>query len=89
MHLLCEVLGGEKLPTQKLAGNSVRLDFPGLIPVAGFLLNLYICAYMPSRVAIHSNSISQLSATDVSARTTMKGAAKCDKHCELQNSVNQ
>jgi hypothetical protein len=33
--------------------------------------------------------IIQLSATDVSARTTMKGAAKCDKHCELQNSVNQ
>jgi hypothetical protein len=31
----------------------------------------------------------QLSATDVSARTTMKGAAKCDKHCDLQNSVNQ
>ena len=25
---------------------------------------------------------------DVSAQTTMKGAAKCDKHCELQNSVN-
>ena len=24
---------------------------------------------------------------DVSARTTMKGAAKCDKHCELQDSV--
>ena len=31
----------------------------------------------------------QLSATDASAQTTMKGAAKCDKHCELQNSVNQ
>jgi hypothetical protein len=31
----------------------------------------------------------QLSAMDVSARTTMKGAAKCDKHCELQNSVNR
>ena len=31
----------------------------------------------------------QLSATDVSARTTMKGAAKCDKHRELQNSVNR
>ena len=89
MHLLCEDLGGEKLPTQKLAGNSVRLEFSGLIPVAGFLLNLYVCTYMPSRVAIHSNSISQLSATDVSARTTMKGAAKCDEHCELQNSVNQ
>ena len=31
----------------------------------------------------------QLSAIDVSARTTMKGAANCDKHCELQNSENQ
>ena len=26
---------------------------------------------------------------DVSARKAMKGAAKCDKHCELQDSVNQ
>ena len=26
---------------------------------------------------------------DVWARTTMKGAAKCDKHCELQDLVNQ
>ena len=26
---------------------------------------------------------------DVSARTTMKGTAECDKHCELQDSVNQ
>ena len=34
-------------------------------------------------------SSAQLSATDVSARATMKGAAKCDKHCEFQNSVNQ
>ena len=25
----------------------------------------------------------------VSARTTMKGAAKCDKHCELQDSGNE
>ena len=33
--------------------------------------------------------ILQLSAMDASARTTMKGAAKCDKHCELQNSANQ
>ena len=31
----------------------------------------------------------QFSATNVSARTTMKGAAKCDKHFELQDSVNQ
>ena len=26
---------------------------------------------------------------DVSIRTTMKGAAKCDKHCELRISVNR
>ena len=32
---------------------------------------------------------SQLSATDISAQAPMKGAAKCDNHCELQNSVNQ
>ena len=31
----------------------------------------------------------QLSAMDVSARTTMKDAAKCDKRCEWQNSANQ
>ena len=35
------------------------------------------------------NAFLQLSAMDVSARTTMKGAAKCDKHSELQNSVNE
>ena len=37
--------------------------------------------------ARHANL--QLSAMDVSVRMTMKGAAKCDKHCELQNSVNR
>lgn len=26
---------------------------------------------------------------DVSAQVSMKGAAKCDMHCDLQNSVNQ
>ena len=31
----------------------------------------------------------KLSVTDVSVQKLMKGAAKCDKHCELQNSVNQ
>ena len=34
-------------------------------------------------------SFLQLSATDASVRTTMKGAAKCDEHCKLQNSANQ
>ena len=36
-----------------------------------------------------ASCILQLSAMDVSVRSTMKGAAKCDKHCELQNSVNR
>ena len=36
-----------------------------------------------------TSTYSQLSAMDVSVRSTMKGAAKCDKHCELQNSVNR
>ena len=31
----------------------------------------------------------QFSVMNVSVRATMKGAAKCDKHCELQNSVNR
>ena len=32
---------------------------------------------------------SEFSVMNVSVRATMKGAAKCDKHCELQNSVSQ
>jgi len=28
-------------------------------------------------------------AMDISAQASMKNAAKCDNHCELQNSVNQ
>ena len=31
----------------------------------------------------------QLFAMDVSAQTTMKDAANCDKRCEWQNSANQ
>ena len=53
-------------------------------------LNLYVsssnlrssCLFLPFTSL-------QLSAIDVSARTTMKDAANCDKHCDLQNSVNQ
>ena len=45
------------------------------------------CRYCLSMARATSNL--QLSAMDVSVRSTMKGAAKCDKHCELQNSVNR
>ena len=50
------------------------------------------CSFASSHLAALGRSVHvmpQLSAMDVSARTPMKGAAKCDKHCELQNSVNQ
>ena len=49
--------------------------------------------HTPVKIAVVSalcaTFLLQLLAMDASARTTMKGAAKCDKHCELQNSVNQ
>ena len=72
--------------------------------VVGSARSLSLCLIACHRVSFNFESLSaciaclclvrsfrylQLSATDVSARTTMKGAAKCDKHCELQNSVNQ
>ena len=44
-----------------------------------------LCRWLSRATSTHS----QLSAMDVSVRSTMKGAAKCDKHCELQNSVNR
>ena len=58
---------------------------------------LFVSAAAASRQALSyfelpmaiAKSNSQLSAMDVSVRSTMKGAAKCDKHCELQNSVNR
>ena len=46
-----------------------------------------VCFHHLSMALATSNL--QLSAMDVSVRSTMKGAAKCDKHCELQNSVNR
>ena len=45
---------------------------------------------LPPRPSVEiAMSSSQLSAMDVLVQTTMKGAAKCDKHRELQNSVNR
>ena len=39
-------------------------------------------------IAVVKKSL-QFSTMDVSVRAMMKGAAKCDKHCELQNSVSR
>ena len=49
----------------------------------------YSSVYSVFSGALCATNFLQLLAMDASARTTMKGAAKCDKHCELQNSVNQ
>ena len=59
-----------------------------------FCICHHVFLQRPSQTVIYQISFalnlnSQLSAMDASVRTTMKGAAKCDKHCELQNSVNQ
>ena len=48
------------------------------------IILVLVAAYV---LATHSEGI--LSATDVLVRMLMKGAAKCNNHCELQNSVNQ
>ena len=40
-------------------------------------------------VFLHLCSKPTLSVTDVLARTLRKGAAKCEMHCDLQNSGNQ
>ena len=55
------------------------LPLPSLVALQ-FLLSCHLAL---------ANCDLQLSAMDVSVRSTMKGAAKCDKHCELQNSVNR
>jgi hypothetical protein len=57
-----------------------------LAPLLSCLLN---GSLVSSTASCSFEHFLQLSAMDVSARTTMKGAAKCDKHCELQNSVNR
>ena len=51
------------------------------------MLQIRICFHIPSMG--YAMKSSQLLAMDVSVRATMKGAAKCDKHCELQNSVSR
>lgn len=42
----------------------------------------------PVVCALHGKEAEKLSAMDVLARASMKDAAKCDTHCELQISVN-
>jgi hypothetical protein len=91
--LFCGGLCGESLSVsglcslmQMLAGSgacrTVLLPVPAAVAQAWLLLS-------SSLANGFCHFYLQLSAMDVSVRTTMKGAAKCDKHCELQNSVNR
>ena len=86
---LCEGLrgGGDRINAfaQKLEGNRLALRARCRAFPTSSTLQMPIIV----EAVVSDSYLTQLSATDVSARTTMKGAAKCDEHCELQNSVNQ
>ena len=91
-ELFCEGLCGDghvRAPRQMLVGGGaiwiifmvISLCFHCRLPTLQF--SLFVCHLACANCDL------QLSAMDVSVRSTMKGAAKCDKHCELQNSVNR
>ena len=50
---------------------------------------IFHLVFQPYYFSKEINITLQLLAMDVSAQATMKDAAKCDKHCEWQISVNQ
>jgi hypothetical protein len=92
----CEVLlrDGDSdvdTPVQELKGGRAGWVLCHLlsVPVVTPLSPLFISSHQFIGSACPLLFSLQLSAIDVSARRTMKGAANCDKHCELQNSVNQ
>ena len=76
------------VPLQMLTGD-------GLDEMLNILVHTHCRNVLQIRICFHIQSMgyamksSQLLAMDVSVRATMKGAAKCDKHCELQNSVSR
>ena len=74
---------------QKLEGHRQEVDaLFNFLPVA---MSVSVANMMlgVKLIVVSSDCITQLSVMDVSAQSTMKGAVKCDEHCELQNSVNQ
>ena len=85
-----DLFGWVTSSAQELEGGRalLRPPGPGGVPVASFLTDLIVSSYLLQRNFYEFYSL-QLSATDISAQAPMKGAAKCDNHCELQNSVNQ
>ena len=68
----------------------------GVKPVLSRLLCLnaqqswiQLALFAQVRLLVQPYSALKISATDVLVHMLMKGAAKCNNHCELQNSVNQ
>jgi hypothetical protein len=93
VNFLCERLGGmpsayAAVPMQNSRVAKQVWSHVFLLVPAAVCLYHNVCLSARS-ICIRCFVYLQLSATDVSAQATMKGAAKCDKHCELQNSVNQ
>ena len=70
--------------------NVLRLALAAVSLAAKHICITFLLTHSVSMaLAGHVSTLLQLSAMDVSVRSTMKGAAKCDKHCELQISVNR
>ena len=84
VHLI-EALFLVKLASE-VAGLGDTLPLPSL-PYPPYFILLARCFLFGPLVVLYF--FLKLSAMDVLARTPMKGAAKCDEHCELQNSENQ
>ena len=94
VNFLCELLYGGwgdcRTLVHQFAGSGAALEMLPLLRSYRYRCATQLCLALFLMVVSGPSFFgTQLSATDVSARTTMKGAAKCDKHCELQNSVNQ
>ena len=61
------------------------------VDLASYMLCIFLSHHLNLMLyqILRSIFMTQLSATDISVQASMKNAAKCDNHCELQNSVNQ
>ena len=80
-----------KFTWQKAAGrgSSRGCGLIGWTSCCSFLITFISISKRSAYRLVRKQKPLQLSAMDASVRTTMKGAAKCDKHCKLQDSENQ
>ena len=80
-----------RVPLADTNGRWAGHDVLQTCPLPSFIF--FACKFVPHLFDIyiytHVFGSLQFSAMNVSVRATMKGAAKCDKHCELQISVSR